>query len=103
MQGKMGMMPAVERYAADKKVELSRVANSESFTLENTANYVKAGLAINSPVATLNLSKWSNYKYEWHWMTITGYYRDSTDSRWIAVSTWGQRRSINYRAHFDIF
>jgi hypothetical protein len=54
----------VEKYAADKKVKLSRVVSSESFTLDNTANYVKAGLAINSPVATLNLSKWSNYEYE---------------------------------------
>ncbi|OZQ66875.1 hypothetical protein [Paenibacillus sp.] len=42
-----------------------------------------------------------NHEYEWHWMTITKYYRDTTDSRWIAVSTWGQRRSINYRTHFD--
>ncbi|NEU61062.1 hypothetical protein [Paenibacillus sp. ALJ109b] len=62
---------------------------------------IKAGLSLNSPVATLNLSKFDDYEYEWHWMTITKYYRDTTDSRWIAVSTWGQRRSINYRTHFD--
>ncbi|WP_245700209.1 hypothetical protein [Paenibacillus glacialis] len=96
-----GFASAVEKYAADKKVKLSRVLDNSSFTLDNTANYVKAGLTINSPVATLNLSKWSDYNYEWHWMTITKYYRDSTDSRWIAVSTWGERRSINYRTHFD--
>lgn len=96
-----GFASAVEKYASDKKVKLNRVESSTSFTLDNTANYVKAGLAINSPVATLNLSKWSDYEYEWHWMTITKYYRDSTDSRWIAVSTWGERRSINYRTHFD--
>ncbi|MDK8182477.1 hypothetical protein [Paenibacillus sp. UMB4589-SE434] len=34
-------------------------------------------------------------------MTITKYYRDANDNRWIAVSTWGQRRSIDYWVHFD--
>ncbi|PDO09250.1 MAG: hypothetical protein BLM47_13625 [Candidatus Reconcilbacillus cellulovorans] len=91
----------VERFAQDRKVALSRVTSNASFTLDNTANYVKSGLAIDSPVATLNLSKWSDYEYEWHWMTITKYYRDAYDNRWIAVSTWGERRSINYRTHFD--
>ncbi|OGX60795.1 MAG: hypothetical protein A2189_06340, partial [Paenibacillus sp. RIFOXYA1_FULL_44_5] len=92
---------AVERYAADKGVSLNRVTSSAAFTLDNTASYIKAGLAIDSPVATLNLSKFSSYEYEWHWMTITKYYRDASDNRWIAVSTWGERRSINYRTHFD--
>ncbi|WP_458462510.1 hypothetical protein [Paenibacillus sp.] len=96
-----GFASAVESYAKDKKVNLNRVTDNSAFTLDNTAAYIKAGLKLNSPVATLNLSKFSDYDYEWHWMTITKYYRDTTDSRWIAVSTWGQRRSINYRTHFD--
>lgn len=91
----------VERFAKDRGVALSGVWNSTSFTLDNVANYIKAGLNINSPVATLNTKKWSEYEYEWHWMTITKYYRDANDNRWIAVSTWGQRRSIDYRVHFD--
>lgn len=91
----------VENYAAAKNVTLNRVTSNASFTLDNTADYVKAGLTIDSPVATLNLSKFSGYQYEWHWMTITKYYRDTNDNRWIAVSTWSQRRSINYRTHFD--
>ncbi|WP_276357914.1 hypothetical protein [Cohnella caldifontis] len=91
----------VERYAKDNGVALKGVTNSASFTLDNVANYIKAGLSINSPVATLNTKKWSDYEYEWHWMTITKYYRDVNDNRWIAVSTWGQRRSIDYRVHFD--
>ncbi|GIP19777.1 C39 family peptidase [Paenibacillus sp. J22TS3] len=91
----------VERFARDRGVALKGVTNSASFTLDNVANYIKAGLNINSPVATLNTKKWSDYEYEWHWMTITKYYRDVNDNRWIAVSTWGQRRSIDYRVHFD--
>jgi hypothetical protein len=92
---------SVEKFASDRGVSLNGVTNSSSFTLDNVANYIKAGLNINSPVATLNTKKWSDYEYEWHWMTITKYYRDGNDNRWIAVSTWGQRRSIDYRVHFD--
>ncbi|NGZ77191.1 hypothetical protein [Saccharibacillus alkalitolerans] len=92
---------SVEKYAKDKNVNLKAVYDSTPFTLDNTANYAKAGLRINSPVATLNLSKFTDYEYEWHWMTITKYYRDVNDNRWIAVSTWGKRRSINYRTHFE--
>ncbi|MFB9329878.1 hypothetical protein ACFFSY_28390 [Paenibacillus aurantiacus] len=91
----------VETYAKDKGVTLKRVTSSASFTLDNTATYIKAGLNSNVPVGTLNLSKFSDYEFEWHWMTITKYYRDVNDNRWIAVSTWGRRESINYRTHFD--
>lgn len=92
----------VERYAKDKGVTLSRVTSSASFTLDNTATYIKNGLNADSPVATLDL-QWPNtgYAYAWHWMTITKYYRDSLDNRWIAVSTWGGRVSINYKTHFN--
>lgn len=62
---------AIEKYASDKKVTLSAVISNASFTLDNMADYVKAGLKIDSPVATLNLSKFSSYEYDWHWMTIT--------------------------------
>ncbi|MWC29214.1 hypothetical protein GON22_14040 [Paenibacillus sp. MMS18-CY102] len=55
---------AVEKYATDKKVTLKRVTSDASFTLDNTAAYVKAGLTIDSPVTTLNLSKFSSYDYE---------------------------------------
>lgn len=92
---------AVEKYAKDKNVTLAGVYDNSAFTLDNTAAYIKKGLSLNSPVATLNLSKFTGYPYEWHWMTITKYYRDVNDNRWIAVSTWGDRRSINYRTHFE--
>ncbi|WP_216671571.1 hypothetical protein [Saccharibacillus qingshengii] len=92
---------SIEKYAKDKNVKLSGVRDNSAFTLDNTAAYIKKGLSLNSPVATLNLSKFTDYIYEWHWMTITKYYRDINDNRWIAVSTWGDRRSINYRTHFE--
>lgn len=92
---------SVEKYAKDKNVKLSGIRDNSAFTLDNTAAYIKKGLSLNSPVATLNLSKFTDYEYEWHWMTITKYYRDVNDNRWIAASTWGDRRSINYRTHFE--
>lgn len=97
----MHFKDAVENYARNKNVTLSGVISDAAFTLDNTANYIKDGLRANSPVATLNTKKFSDYQYEWHWMTITKYFRDTSDNRWIAVSTWGERRGIDYRVHFD--
>lgn len=91
----------VENYATSVGVNLSAFHYNIPFTLDNTATYIKNGLSYNVPVATLNLSYFSSYEYKWHWMTITKYFRDSNDNRYIAVSTWGERRSINYRTHFD--
>lgn len=91
----------MEAFARGRYVSLSRMTSSAEFTLDNTATYIKNGLYSNSPVATLNTKKWSDYEYEWHWMTITKYFRDTADNRWIAASTWGDRRSIDYRVHFD--
>jgi hypothetical protein len=92
----------VESYAKSKGVTLTRVTSNASFTLDNTATYIKNGLNADSPVATLNLQPpYTGYGYAWHWMTITKYFRDTADNRWIAVSSWGERYSINYRTHFD--
>ena len=92
----------VEKYASGKGVSLTRVTSSAPCTLDNTATYIKNGLKSDCPVATLNL-KFPNtgYDFAWHWMTITKYFRDTADNRWIAVSSWGSRYSINYRTHFD--
>ena len=93
----------VESYATSKGVTLNRVTSSASFTLDNTATYIKDDLNADSPVATLNLQPpYTGYDYAWHWMTITKYFRDAADNRWIAVSSWGARYSINYRTHFNV-
>lgn len=92
----------IEKYASDKGVSLKRVISSASFTLDNTATYIKNGLNSDCPVAILNLTlPGGDYEYAWHWMTITKYFRDVNDNRWIAVSSWGKRYSINYRTAFD--
>lgn len=85
----------VVAYASARNVSLSSVRSYSSYTYENECTLIKNGLRKDSPVATLNLDKtWSTYG--WHWMTITKYYRGSNDDRFVAVSSWGKRYSINY-------
>lgn len=90
---------AVVRYASDRGVNLYPVYSSLPFTFENTCTYIKNGLVIDSPVAILDLAK--ETPYGWHWMTITKYFRDSADVRYIAVSSYGKRVSINYGELYD--
>ena len=56
--------------------------------------YLKLGLSTNHPVAYL---QWNGYyeEYDLHWMTVTKYYARADGKDWIAVSTWGQRRSLD--------
>lgn len=40
--------------------------------------------------------------YNWHWMTKLKYFRNTINGdRYIAVSTWGKRRSLNFNALWD--
>lgn len=68
---------------------------------ERCVNTIIAGLSSDCPVAALNLAlPTSDYAYAWHWVTITKYFSNSTNS-WIAISTWGERRSIDFDAYFE--
>jgi len=75
--------------------------------VEETATFVKEALTNNLPVAMLTY--WNEHLTfvtingasqtgNTHWMTITKYYRDAADNRYVAVSTWGERVSLNFRA-----
>ena len=69
--------------------------------VDGVANFIKYGLIDDTPVACLNreLPVW--YDYAWHWMSITKYFEDVNDNRWIAVSTWGERRSIDFSYYYN--
>lgn len=56
--------------------------------------YIQLGMAGGNPIAYL---QWNGYytAYDLHWMTITKYYSDGAGGEWIAVSTWGERRSLD--------
>lgn len=69
-------------------------------------NGIKDGLRKDKPVAIVNLNKWyhdetANADVGWHWVTVTKYYQSSSDKRWIAVSTWGKRLSLNWDAYYQ--
>ncbi len=82
-------------YAASKGVALTGVTKDNSGDRDVYATFVKAGLNLDTPVACLNMQL-LGYQYGPHWMTISKYFRDSVDNRWIAVSTWGERESVNF-------
>lgn len=98
-------------YASKKGVSLTehRISTDKS-NIENTARGIKTALSQNKPVAAINTSfnveivDTGGYKndYGWHWITITKYHKDGpTGTRYIALSTWGVRRSINFKTYHD--
>ena len=91
----------VSDWAKQKGVTLNPVWKNWSFTLDNCSNYIKEGLNKNKPVGCTNLNKFGDTK-PWHYMTITKYFRDSTtDDRWIAVSNFSKRESINLKSYYN--
>ncbi|WP_455257677.1 hypothetical protein [Peptoniphilus asaccharolyticus] len=71
-------------------------------TKDSFANYIKSGLRRDCPVAYLQYWNSNQSDYDWHWMTITKYFRNTTNGdRYIAVSTWGERHSLNFNALWD--
>lgn len=96
---------SVLAYASSKGVSLQldkSVSNLHDFW--NASNYLVQSLNDNRPVAIclygsndmLNYEEYG-YHYYWHWMTVTKYFQNSSDMRWVALSTWGQRHSLNWR------
>lgn len=104
----------VRTFAYNRNIMLrSYMISSDSleiWSLNTVASVIKDGLRSDSPVATLNW-KWTYtdpssdvlkyYNLGRHWMTITKYYRNIHDSRWVAVSSWGMRGSLNYYWLYD--
>lgn len=77
-----------------------------STTKDSCASFIKAGLKDNRPVGSLNLhltykDEATGDKYGWHWVTITKYYQGVSDNRWIAVSSWGERKSISWDPYWQ--
>jgi hypothetical protein len=89
----------VSSWARTKGVYIVPEIKNWSFTLDNCANYIKEGLSKDLPVASLSLNYFADYG--WHWMTITKYFQDANNNKFIACSTWGERRSIDFTAYFN--
>lgn len=60
------------------------------------AAFLREQLALGRPVAALNLSLSRHWQYAWHWMVVTGF----TEEGRLVVSTWGERRMLDWDAYF---
>lgn len=73
---------------------------SERQDFWKACDYIIQSLNDNRPVAMCMLGSngfAETSKFNWHWMTITKYFQDTSDMRWVAFSSWGTRYSVNFR------
>lgn len=88
-------------YASEKGITLSATPCMASASRDFCANYIKRGLGLDRPVGSVNLAAKLEGSIEaWHWVTITKYYQGSDNNRWVAVSSMGVRRSIDWDAYY---
>lgn len=92
----------VINYASDFGVSLVSSPCSVSSSRNVCASYIKSGLKNDRPVGSVNLALavGSGQVEAWHWVTITKYYQSSNDNRWVAISSMGKRRSIDWDAYY---
>ena len=79
-------------------------SHTMSATSSTCADFVKNALEKDKPVAAANLKIGyvdpdTGETMGWHWVTITKYFQSSYGGRWIAVSSWGERYSLDWDAY----
>ena len=57
-------------------------------------SFIKKALSENKPIAILMLRNTTLKEFDWHWMTITKYFRMGNKID-INVSTWGEKRNLD--------
>lgn len=89
-------------YASDFGVTISSKPYSSTHSQYMCASYIKNGLKDDKPVGALNLAAQygSGALEAWHWVTITKYYQSTNNNRWIAISSMGARRGIDWDAYY---
>ncbi|MCP2240501.1 hypothetical protein [Thermoanaerobacterium thermosaccharolyticum] len=91
-----------ESFAKSRGVNLKADLSDIPHSIEPVSTYIKAGLSKNSPVAFLMNYNSKYPEFNFHWMTITKYFRNvTTDERDIAVSSWATRYSLNLKYILD--
>lgn len=89
------------RYASDNGVTLTSNRCTCTKPKVFCENFIKTGLNLDRPVGSLNLAaNWEGSIEAWHWVTITKYFQSSGDDRWVAVSTVGKRKSLDWDAYY---
>ena len=75
------------------------ILDDRATTIQEAINFITMALAQKLPIAILVLKHpiVEFKEYAWHWMTITGLRLDSKNNiYYISVSTYGDRREINF-------
>lgn len=92
----------VVRYASDNGVALTSNYWYCTPPKNQCESFIKRGLKLDRPVGSLNLAAQfgSGQVQAWHWVTITKYFQNAGDNRWIAVSTMGERRGLDWDAYY---
>lgn len=84
------MSRGLKSFAKDKGIILDSKTLPMPKDINSTINFIKEGLMIDSPILMLTWnSKVENLKY--HWVTITGYIKDSKGRHYIITSNWGNK------------
>lgn len=83
----------VESFSKSRLISLNSkwISNVESF--ENICTFIKEALNKDMPIAMLMYKNEKLKDYDWHWMTITKYYRNN-EHTYVKVSTWGECKII---------
>lgn len=82
------------RFGEARGVKFEPVYFKDKWTLENIANYIKAGLRENNPIMLLT---WNTQIKELrnHWVTITRFYRTRDGMSYILTSNWGRMKTYS--------
>lgn len=83
----------VVEFAKDRGVQLKAKWTSNLEDFDMICKFIKEALRKNLPIAILMYKNKELKNYDWHWMTITKYFKNQ-DYTYIKVSTWGECRLI---------
>ncbi|MDO4605303.1 MAG: hypothetical protein Q4B23_04920 [Helcococcus sp.] len=89
----------IEKFAKSRGVSLNAFWSDNKVNKTTFTNYIKSGLRANYPVAYLQYYNSNQKQYNWHWMTITKYFKNlRSNNTSIIVSTWGGKQILNFDA-----
>lgn len=94
------MIKGMNNYAKTMGIELTPFLLINPLTKSETIEYIKDGLRKNYPIMMLTWNtNQRNLKY--HWVTITGYYKDIEEKNYILTSNWAKKENFSLDEWFD--
>lgn len=84
------MIKSLKKYASSKNWILTPIALIKPTNITTVVTYIKNALDQDYPIMMVTLNtKTRGLKY--HWVTITGYYKNSLGENFILTSNWGKQ------------